>query len=318
MNEKLFKLLFAQFAIIGLFACQKTNFSPVTDQFQTSLETPIDGVLRPQPVLSKGQCAADSSTVLTSCQNCLVPAVVNESQFSRKGKSFIDIMAIGCSIPNRSAPAGYVPPTRDELVRRYNRLSPTLYPDSEMSEYQISVIEGLKSDTELQNYMFSGLWYRPPKSDAFETYFGLEVAEAVYQVCYQHQDSIFTPYNSTLLLSKEYLDCTYNNNWTTCQEQQIYNEANVYRNQLRNAMIESLRNPYQPTTPNPAISCDWEKFEGFYDLGGADQIQKWLSAGHIISLEIKGEGGSCGQISSLPSGSQIPSGEVVIGAYKCQ
>lgn len=319
---------YLQVAVLMMIAtsCQKTQFSPTETQQQSSLAIPLDPVIvdppppviKPNPILSSGACNPDSSTTLTSCQKCNVPLTPPpEPQFSQKGAAFLNIMEIGCSIPNGSAPAGYVPPTRAELIQRLNRLSPTLYPDSTMTAQQIDVISRLQGDAKLQKKMFGGLWYQPPYSDHYETYFGVSVAEAVYQICYKNPSSIFTPYNSTPLVSKQYLDCLYSGS-SLCTESPAYVAANTYRNQLRNGMRESLTNPYVGSAPTPAKTCNWEKFEGLYEMGGAEQLGKWLVTSQKVSLEVKGAGARCSVITQVPQGSDVPTGEVVMGAYICK
>lgn len=318
-------------ALTALFSCQRMQFSPVSENIQSSLAIPVDPIIpvdppviippvvvpKPLPILSNGACASDSSTILTSCQKCNVPLnPPAPPQFSQKGQSLVDIMSIACSIPNKSAPANYVAPTKAQLIARLNRLSPTFYPDSVMSALQISTIDGLKTNPALQQKMFGGLWYQPPYSDAFETYFGLEVKEVVYQLCYQSPDSSFTPYNTTLLQSKAMIDCLVNG--SSCQEGPAYIAGNVYRNQLRTAMKESINNPYIAPKPTPSKTCSWEKFDGLYELGGAEQIGKWLVTSQKISMEVKGAGGRCSLLNSLPAGSDVPTGEVVLSAYICK
>ncbi len=330
------KLILKSTAVIAVsflaVACQRMQFVPVEQNVQSSLavpDVPTDPIVpppvvippapKPQPIFSNGACAADSSTTLTSCQKCNVPLnPPAPPQFSRKGQSLIDIMSIACSVNNKSAPKNYVPPTKAELINRLNRLSPTFYPDSAMSPFQISTIESLKTNPALQQKMFGGLWYQPPYSDAFETYFGLEVGEVVYQLCYQSPDSSFTPYNSTPLLSKQMIDCQHSQDPFNCKESPAYIAGNIYRNDLRTGMRESINNPYIAPKPTPSKTCSWEKFEGLYELGGAEQIGKWLVSAQKISMEVKGVGGRCSLVNTLPAGSQIPTGEVILSAYVCK
>jgi hypothetical protein len=348
-NKRLLKIIVLAATFLAV-SCQRTQFAEVPSESQSSLsvvpDIPVDPtepivepvpepvieptppvdpppppvtVVKPLPSYTNGPCAPDSSTDLTSCQKCIVPQNPVVSQFSSKGKSLIDIMAIGCSVPNKSAPAGYVPPTKAQLIERLNQLTPEIYPDSPMSALQIATIEGLKIDSNLQKKMFGKLWYQPPYSDAFETYFGIEVGEAVYQLCYRSPESVFTPYNKTPLVSKKMMDCMYGNNPSNCKESSDYIDGNVYRNQLRYGMIQSLTNPYNGSNPtSPAKQCAWEKFEGLYELGGAEQIGKWLVSGQKISMEVKGIGGKCASVSSIPTGSDIPEGEVILAAYVCK
>lgn len=331
-------LIYSTFAItlsvviaLFTFSCQKLNFSAIDQNSKLDVTIPDDNdvlptppvdlpsQVLPQPVLSKGLCNQDSSTSLTSCQKCDVPLnPPPPPQFSQKGQSLIDIMSIACSVPNKSAPKNYIAPTREQLVSRLNRLSPTLYPDTQMSQIQLSVVQGLKQDSNLQKKMFGGLWYQPPYSDAFETYFGLEVGEAVTQLCYNSVDSKFNPYNATPLVSKQYIDCQYQADPFSCKESSLYIQANTYRSQLRQAMIASIQNPYVALKPTPSKTCAWEKFEGLYSLGGAEQLGLWLISQDKVSLEIKGDGGRCAVISKIPAGSEIPTGLVTMSAYVCK
>ena len=269
----------------------------------------------PQPVLKSGICASDSSTQLLTCMNCIVPLNPPQPpQFSEKGKALIDIMTIGCSVPNKSAPKGYEPPTRAELIARLNRLSPTFYPDSSMTDGQKKVVHGLRTDPKLQQKMFGGLWYQPPHSDHLETYFGVTTAEAVYALCYN--ETGYTP--TTALMSKDFLDCQYNGDPYSCREKPEYVKANGYRVQLNNAMKESIRNPYVAPPQTPAKKCSWENFEGDYDLGGEEVLARWLVAGFKAGMEIGNLGGKCEMVTSIPTGSNKPRGLVKMAGYICK
>lgn len=276
-------------------------------------------IVEPPPVQKSGVCANDSSTQLLSCMKCVVP--MNPPvppQFSEKGQSFIDVMAIGCSVPNKSAPKNYVPPTKEQLIARLSRLSPTFYPDSQMSTQQKNVINGLKNDPALQKKMFGGLWYQPPYSDAFETYFGASVSELVYQICYQSPESNFTPNENSPLQSKEYWDCLHSDNSFHCKEKPDYVKANVYRTQLRQAMNESINNPYVAPPLTPAKKCNWESFEGNYEQGADAVLAKWLVSGYKIGIEIGSLAGKCEFVNSLPTGSATPRGPVKMSAFICK
>lgn len=341
--RQILKISMSAVVLTITFSCQRMQFSPVSESVQTSLEIPMDPVTpepptvvipppapvippppvviipKPLPILSQGACAADSSTVLTSCQRCQVPLnPPAPPQFSQKGQSLIDIMSIACSVTNKSAPQNYVPPTKAELIARFNRLSPVFYPDSPMSSLQVLTVEGLKTNPDLQQKMFGGLWYKPPYSDAFETYFGLEVREAVQYICYQSTMTSFTPYNTFPLQSKAFMDCQYQQNPAGCKETPAYVAGNLYRDQLRAGMRESINNPYIAPRPTPSKTCSWEKFEGLYELGGEEQIAKWLVSSQKISMDVKGNGGRCSLVNALPTGSNVPTGEVILSAYICK
>ena len=234
-------------------------------------------------------------------------------QLSQKGQSFIDIMAIGCSIPNKSAPKNYVPPTKAELLARYSQFSPQFYPDSAMSPSQVSVVEGLKTNPALQKKMFGGLWYQPPYSDSFETYFGISISEVVYESCYRLGSTL----NSSEIHSKEFYDCN-SNGYSSCREKPEYLKANQYRVHLRNAIHQSQVNPYVPPPATPAKKCNWESFEGLYEQGAEEVLARWLTAGFKVGIENASLAGKCEMLTNLPSGSAKPRGSVKLAGYFCK
>ncbi|MBC7742506.1 MAG: hypothetical protein H7061_09925 [Bdellovibrionaceae bacterium] len=279
---------------------------------------PPPPVVIPAPVQKSGKCASNSSTQLLSCLKCQVPMnPPPPPQFSEKGQALIDVMAIGCSIPNKSAPKGYVAPTKEQLIARLSKLSPQFYPDSQMSDAQKSVIAGLRNDPNLQRKMFAGRWYQPPYSDAFETYFGASVAELVYQICYQSPDANFSPYDGSPIHSLDYMNCI-NTGSNNCAEKADYVKANLYRKDLRNSMKESILRPYVPPPATPAKKCNWESFEGNYDQGADEVLARWLVSGFKVGMEIGSLGGKCEMVTSLPSGTAEPRGHVKMAAYICK
>ncbi len=287
---------------------------PIVLEPPPTVEPPVAAEPPAQPVQKSGDCKTDSSTELLSCMNCVVPlSPAAPPQLSEKGKALLEIMTLGCSIPNKSAPKGYTPPTKQELLARLNRLSPTLYPDTPMTAGQKQVIDGLQTDPKLQQKMFGGLWYQPPYSDHSETYFGISTAEAVYNLCYSTTN--FTPTSAQPLQSKEYLDCTYHG--SGCKEKPDYVKANIYRDQLNLAMKESIRNPYVAPASSPAKKCKWENFEGDYDLGGEAVVERWLATNYKVGMEIGNLAGRCERVLAKPSGADKPRGHVRMAGYTC-
>lgn len=271
----------------------------------------------PSAVLSKGACAADSSTRLLSCMTCDVPPVVVVPQFSRKGQALFEIMANGCQVRNASDPAGYHPPSRAELMRRLNRLSPTLYPDSQMTEIQMATINSLLTNPQTMQTFFGGIWYSgvTPATRAFETYFGIETIEARYALCYGNGEGIsntFNRFNSTELHSKEWVDCQYSNDPFNCREGREYTAANVYRGQLRRAMNESINNPYVASPSNAPMVCEWEKYEGNSDAAAETLLKTWLATGFKVGAE---DSAMCFALTVPPSGL---TGKVSLAAYRCK
>ncbi len=348
MKTKDQKLIIIFLISIFLFSsCNKTSFKQVASEIQSGQSTPavtpaeplppipvVPPVIPPIPTVppveppqvppippvvpapaqKAGKCANNSSTQLLSCLRCEVPmGPPQPPQFSKKGQSFIDIMSFGCSIPNKSAPKNYVPPTKSQLLERLSRLSPLFYPDSEMSAAQISVIEGLKTNPSLQKKMFGGLWYQPPFSDAFETYFGIEVSEVVYEICYRLGSTL----NTGELHSIQYYNCI-NNGSGACNERPEYIKGNLYRQHLRDAIRESVTNPYVVPTPTPTKKCNWESFEGLYEQGAEEVLARWITSGFKTGIEISSLGGKCEMLNTLPTGAAKPRGSVKMSAYFCK
>lgn len=280
------------------------------------------------PSVSKGLCAADSSTKLLSCMNCIVPVTPQVMQFSKKGQALLDIMTMGCQVANKSDPAGYVPPTRAELLRRLNRLSPTMYPDTPMTAVQISTINDLLSSPAAEKDMWGGIWQSgvKPTTTAFETYFGLETSEARYAFCYAGAASgtsegisgTFNRYNSTPLHSKAWVDCQYGNDSFNCKENAAYQAANDYRGQLRTAMNESINNPYVAPNPTLGKNCEWERFDGLNDSRADAQITMWLVNGFTVGGEVISAIASENMCSTIKGPISGVTGKVSLAAYRCK
>ena len=300
--------------------------TPVPTPAPTPAPTPVVVVPTPTPVpppvLSKGMCAPDSSTRLLSCMNCIVPQLPPPPpQFSQKGQALLDILTNACQVRNGSDPAGYVPPSRAELLRRLNRLSPTLYPDSPMTAQQQATIGSLLSSPAAVQSMFGGIWYSGVTAPtiAFETYFGIEVIEARYAFCYSPTGGdgtsvSFNRANTTPLHSKAWVDCQYGPDPFSCRENAAYTAANGYRTQLRTAMNESIRNPYSAPSPGAAKTCEWEKFDGLYNTLAVNQINSWVAAGFTIGADIASQN-MCAQVTGPLSG---VTGQVSMAAYRCK
>ena len=89
----------------------------------------------------------------------------------------------------------------------------------------------------LRQRMFSRFWYTPPYSDAFETWFGLEVSEARQLFCYQ------TGYLSGRLNTKATWDAAnqgsdWSSPWNPALEEQDTKIQNI-RRQLATCMASS-------------------------------------------------------------------------------
>jgi hypothetical protein len=232
----------------------------------------------PSFTLKAGTCSEGGENLL-SCMSCQstrpIPA---PPQFSRKGQALWDIMTAACSIPNRSDPRGYTPPTREQILQRIIQCSPQAYPDSNWMGTQERTIQQLLTNPVAQRRAFGGLYYNSASTD-FETYFGLDIAEARYTFCFGQAS-----FGSGGVYPKEYYDAWYDNR--PYELPLNYVRAQNYRSQLRSCLSESLRNPNRPQQPGtPGITCDYQTLEGEISEALINQIGKWIQAGHTVSFE---------------------------------
>lgn len=319
MKIEMRKLIFLTL-IVFLSACSKTEFSNLSPTLSGKTDTPVDPVTPTySSKVSNGLCNQDSSTKVLSCLNCEVPQVKPTPQLSVKAQALVDAMFLACQIPNKSDRNNFRP-TKEMLINKMNRGSQLLYPETARTSQMTLVIEGLTNtaDSSLRQRMFGGLWYRPPFSDAFETYFGLTVQEAKSTFCWD--GDVQTPKITGVsgLYSKKWLDCQYGSNPTNCQELPEYVLALNYRNQIQDVLTKSIDQPYLPPTPNPSKTCSWDKFEGNDVVAAKIQLKKWRAEGRQkLKVEIvKADGaGLCGDAddSAFVVGSKI-----VIASYVCQ
>jgi len=321
--KKLNSLLIGAVAITMFASCNKTDFSSLA-QGQTQQDIPTEPGVIPPPVsgptykLSNGACAADSSTQVLSCLKCDVPQVVAKPQLSTKAQALHDIMLLACNVSNKSD-ANNFRPTEAMILNKLNRASEDIYPESKRTAQMTLVIQGLTNPTDnsLRQKMFGGLWYQPPYSDAFETYFGITVPEAKSLFCWNGDKMTGGLTDITGLVSKDYLDCQYSDSSFNCKEKPEYIAAYGYRTQLENALKLGVTNPYVAPAPTPQKKCSWNRFEGNDLVAALVQLKAWKAEGRKVSLAIKNADGasSCGEAveSNLKPGSTVQ-----LATYKCE
>lgn len=326
MKKEIQRLIFLVGVLGAMSACNKTGFTDFSPLAPTPTKTdvvPVDPVI-PDPVylakLSNGACQDDSSTSVLSCLKCNVP--VNPPvppQLSAKAQALVDVMYLACQIKNKSDRNDFRP-TKEMLVQKLNRGAEALYPETKRTSQMSLVIAGLshESDDSLRKKMFGGLWYQPPYSDAFETYFGLTVQEAKSTLCWDGNVQTPSLTGVTGLYSKEWADCQSNGDmFGTCKELPAYVTAQGYRKQLENVLTKSITEPYVAPTPLPAKKCTWDKFEGDDIIAALIQYKKWKAEGRQLSMEFKKPNGvsQCG----LASESNLVQGyTVAIASYICK
>lgn len=335
MNKK--HVLAAIMATMMLSACNKMQFSqmdlPSSDATSVTPVAPIipeaPVVIPEEPVtappaptfsfkMNAGICASDSSTQLVSCLNCEVPQVVQEPQLSKKAQALLDIMTLSCDIKNRSDQTNYRP-TRAEILNKLNRASESVYPDSPRTALIEQTIAGLTdpNNNSLRQYMFGGLYYRPPYSDAFETYFGMTVPEAKATFCWYGDKMTGRIEYRTGVGSKEYFECTYIMDPMYCRERPEYVRAQTYRAQLESALQLSVTSPYKAPAAVAGPTCKWETFEGDDLVEAKKVIARWKSEGRKVSMETL-KGGNIGLCSSADAATIQDGTTVKIGSYNCK
>jgi hypothetical protein len=230
---------------------------------------------------------------------------------STKAQKLAKIMTMACQIPNKSYPADYVPPTQAQVEKHLLACSPALYPETPMTTPQSAAIDKLLdvNDDSLRQKMFKGLWYKPPYTEYYETYFGLANNEAAYVICMDKGTL------SSILATKEYIDAQYDGggNWANDPAAQArWNFAQMLRQQLLSC-FNKPGTPAPPVNPPDAKVCQYRSFEGDYSKGGLDEINRNLSEGYKMAVETSN---ACMLLTSAPAPGSLK-GHVKIVGYKC-
>ncbi len=318
-------------SVLSLAACNPdVRFSEIPISGKTSVEIPsveVPPVVvvptptptptptpepEPEPVYNKnsGPCAGDSSTAVTSGMKCLVPVLPHEEPpMSLKAQRLMASMTTACTMYNKSYGSNYKAPVSADHLAKLNRCSAQTYKDTSMTSAQSTTITKLASgDATLTNKMFSGLWYQPPYSDHFETYFGIAVNDVVRVFCLQDLNSF-----PTIVYPIGYYDHVGDPNY---QMPQNYVLANQYLNSLRSCLSESLSNPWKPGPPPPAKTCSFETFSGPAGAPINAKVAEWLGKGQKVSADILNQGKTI----SLTNVDQLHgyTGDILVGTYTCQ
>lgn len=257
----------------------------------------------------RGDCTKDNFAVLPcfSCQITMKPI----SLLSKKAQQLATIMEQGCQIPNKSDPTGYFPPTRDEILKYLNQATSSMYPDSTPTTRQRNNLNSwIANDPKALAKLFGGLWYNPPYSDDFETYFGLEPKEARYYFCYGKPAGSFSPlFGVSPLYSINYYQCIQESGLSSaCREQSNYVQANVYRKQLATAIVKSLTHPANIQEMVPANRCHWESMTGVYNVEMDLKVQAWKAKGYEMAVYYQNDQPRCEaplKINSIPLYSRV-------------
>lgn len=300
-------------------ACTKVSFEPVplTEQKQTTVTPPVVEL----PVFKAGECVNQES--VAACLKCdnppPPPPPPPEEPVSTKAQKLAKIMAMACQISNKSYPASYKAPSEAEVQAHLLACSPELYPETAMSSAQSATIDRLLDETDpsLRLKMFKGLWFQPPYTEHFETYFGLDGAEAAYVIC-MDTGTLSQELYTTERGEADQKEGGYQEWLQDPAAQARWQAAQKIRGQLLSCFNKPgspWTTPVPPTLPPVAEKkCDYKSFEGNFDQGGLAQIEQLLSQGYKVAVE---GNEMCSQISEVP-GPESFTGAVKIVGYRCQ
>ena len=143
------------------------------------------------------------------------------------------------------------------------------------------------------SHLFGGLWYHPPFSDDFETYFGLEPKEARYFFCYNDTESTFSAASTSELHSSGYLQCTQENFSGNCRETKEYVQGNVYRLQLLDSINKSINDPFNDQELVPVNKCSWESMSGLYNAEMDTKLIDWKNQGYELAVYFESDHARC-------------------------
>jgi hypothetical protein len=199
-------------------------------------------------------------------------------------------MYLSCQVPNKSDPQGYVAPDFKTINNRLDMCLEAIYPISSSeigspSGNQKDLIQKLMAeDPAARQKLFGKLWFTPPASDYFETYFGLSVAEARYQFCYA--PSALTGILATTAYAKAAIEgdpiAWYNSN-PQGPEQTTFRIANVIRDQLKSC-LDAPGQPPAPVNPNPK-KCSYKSYPAITAQDAMKEAGIMLGLGYTLSAE---------------------------------
>ncbi len=294
-----------------------TTMPPTTTTTSTTTSTTTTTL--PAPVISSGICTDHQP--LTACMNCENPGIPVWNP-STKAEKLAQMMFMSCGIQNASDPGSYSPTQHDiyEIRSKLQACTAEALPETPLKKDELVTINKMldKNDASMRNKIYRGLYYRPPFTDHFETYFGVETQTIRQILCYDASSSGLNGFDYTSEYAKA---CGGGGEGDSCGRwerdpaaQARWNAVQNIRAQLRDCVNRSLHLP--PIQPPTQPICYWRTFEGYYQLGGASEFASMQSNGYDhISVEYKNACYNPQNLSTLPV---ITSGLVKISGYFCK
>lgn len=200
---------------------------PATPTPVPATPTPVPATPTPTPVVvvpTPTPVPATPTPVPVAKDDCA------EAGLSQKACYLAKIMELGCPLRD-SVPAGYKAPSRATILSYMDRCDASAYPYTAPTAAQLDVIQRLinPNDASFRKYIFTGLYYKPPYTDEFKKYFGIEIYNAEYVFC----DNYGVPPGSGSILPKEAI----NNDHYVMDS--AYKAANVYAGQISACVYDS-------------------------------------------------------------------------------
>ena len=269
-----------------------------------------------EPLKKSGTCVDEES--VAACLKCENPAPPPPPpSISTKAEKLAKIMSMACQIPNKSYPKNYVAPTEEEVKNHLLACSPALYPETATSKDQAVTLQKLldENNDSLRQKMFKGLWYQPPFTAHFESYFGLDGTEAAYVICMNTSSLSGTLYTTEEAMANQ-TDGGYQAWLQDPKAQARYQATQKIRQQLLSCFNKPAQSqPQGPLNPPPVEkTCEYQSFEGKFEKGGREEIERLLAEGFKVAIE---GNQMCSLLDHVPASGDF-SGDVKIVGYRCQ
>ena len=149
----------------------------------TPVATPPPVVVAPTPVPTPPPVVVVPTPVPTP------PPVVETDECKLAGSSekacyLHKIMLMGCPLRDQH-PANYVAPSAKAIASSMDQCTEATYPTTVQTAAMSTVIQALinPKDDSFRKYIFTGLYYKPPYTEEFAKYFGIELYNAIYTFC---------------------------------------------------------------------------------------------------------------------------------------
>lgn len=147
----------------------------------TPAPTPV--VVVPPPVTTPPPVVVVPTPVATPApivekDDCKLAGVSEKACYLHK------IMFLGCPLRDHH-PANYVPPSSANIVSSMDQCNESTYPTTVQTAEMSTVIQALinSKDDSFRKYIFTDLYYKPPYTEEFAKYFGIELYNAIYTFC---------------------------------------------------------------------------------------------------------------------------------------